>query len=405
MMKAKGFGLVLMLMLVTACTPVVHKTTHYKHRAPVRHVNVQTTHTQVYRSHVEVTLYADNSYRGVYFQPIQLVIAAGQYVEIPVKNRRGQHTRIFAHYHEGDLHFDSSRRCKRIPGSKGFKYAKNWDNGHKYGHINAGKDYDLTGLRLKVRSVPADRYRVNRGEPGKVVEKSIKTVKTKEKRYVENVKPRHESKKVVVKETIRGKDLQLTKNHKKPAISKQVQVVSTKKNTIDNVVKTDKVTHRPHIVQKLKTAKNDRKTTGSVKVVKNDSKHNGGHQVVLEKRRVHHKEKTIVKTNHKSDSRDNIKKKVKVSFKGGTVMVNGKQGKLKNSSVTLKDGDSLSVSLVAKNGHKINVPVSYRNGTLSVTQLGRKFKRDSSWAKGQTYNLNTKGSARIENVQLTVVTL
>lgn len=170
----KRFGLLLTLAAVTACAPVVYDATYH---APVRHVSTHTTYSQpryhhetVYRqAHpIEITLYAGNTYLGIYFQPVRLTITDGQYVEIPVRDRRGRQSRIFAHYHQNNLHFDADRNCQGIHGSSSFTYDNRWDKGHRYSNINVGKDYDLSGLQLQIRKMPSDSPRISKKTAVKV---------------------------------------------------------------------------------------------------------------------------------------------------------------------------------------------------------------------------------------------
>ena len=160
MRRMEKLGFILMILSVTACAPVVYDA-HYG--APARDTYVYVNFEQpayynetAYRP-IEVTLYADNSYMGVYFQPRHLVIYDGQYVEIPVRDRRGRDTKIYAHYHQNNLHFDTDRNDHGINGSSRFDYDNRWENGYKYSNINAGKDYDLTGLQMQIRNAPTSR--------------------------------------------------------------------------------------------------------------------------------------------------------------------------------------------------------------------------------------------------------
>ena len=49
------------------------------------------------------------------------VIYDGDFVEVPVRDKHGHNKKLYAHYHRGDLHFDSSRQCASIPGSSRFR--------------------------------------------------------------------------------------------------------------------------------------------------------------------------------------------------------------------------------------------------------------------------------------------
>ena len=161
MMKSQWLGFLAILFSVTACAPVTYEATY---RPSLGHVSINSTHhqreqTQAYLRPIQVTLYSDSTYTGFSFAPIQVVISNGEYVAIPVKNRRGRSSQIFAHYHQGNLHFDTNRKCQKIHGSTGYKYDKRWDKGYKYAHVNAGHDYDFNGLRLMIRSTPQSNGR------------------------------------------------------------------------------------------------------------------------------------------------------------------------------------------------------------------------------------------------------
>jgi hypothetical protein len=85
---------------------------------------------------------------------MHLTITDGQYVKIPIRDRRGRQSGIYAHYHQNNLHFDADRNCQGKHDSSSFSYDSRWDKGHLYSNINAGKDYDLTGIQLQIRKVP-----------------------------------------------------------------------------------------------------------------------------------------------------------------------------------------------------------------------------------------------------------
>jgi len=118
MVKSQCLSFLAILFSIAACAPISHKATY---RTSSGHVSAYTS-SQNYTRPIQVTLYSDSTYLGVNFQPIQIVISDGEYVEIPVKNRRGRSSRIFAHYHHGNLHFDANRKCQKIQGSTAYKY-------------------------------------------------------------------------------------------------------------------------------------------------------------------------------------------------------------------------------------------------------------------------------------------
>jgi hypothetical protein len=153
---------------------------------------------------IQVTLYSDSAYLGVNFEPIQITISDGQYVEIPVKNRRGRPSRIFAHYHRGNLHFDGNRKCQKLLGSTGYQYDRRWDKGYKYTHVNAGHNYDFTGLRLVIRNAPEANSRSGSALSQKTPSIHTKTIITNKYQSVKRNNKNSHNKKVVVHNQIKN---------------------------------------------------------------------------------------------------------------------------------------------------------------------------------------------------------
>ena len=201
-------------------------------------------------------------------------------------------------------------------------------------------------------------------------------------------------------------DIKVTNNFIKTTPYKTNNRIDVKNKATAKKAKTNKATHKPSIVQKLESAKGYRKTsTVKRKVNKVDTVSIKRDKAVKEQQKERHNVKNKVAAKTGNDSRDDLDKGVRVSFISGLIKVGNKQGALKRSSLTLKNGESRNITLVARNGNKVVVPVTYRNGTLKVARQRDVFKIDSSWDKGKTYNLSTSGKARIENVQFTVATL
>jgi hypothetical protein len=176
MRAIKKLGLIIVLMSVTACAPVVYDAGY---RAPSQQVAVHATYSQSSHPYIavsqqiapiEVTLYADNAFPGLYFDPISVVISDNEYIEIPVRNRRGRHTKIFAHYYQRDFHFDSNRNHRNLYGSSRYKYDDKWDKGYGYTYVSVGDNYDFSGLRLHIRNAPAGK---RMGRQDKVAKKRI----------------------------------------------------------------------------------------------------------------------------------------------------------------------------------------------------------------------------------------
>jgi hypothetical protein len=146
----KKLSVILMLLSLTACASGVQRTVYYEYRPPISHASVHTTVNRY--QPIEVTVYADRLYRGG-FSTIQLVMVDGEYAGIPMRNKKGNYTRIFAHYYAGVLHFDSDRNCHGIQGASRFNHDNGWHKGQMYTRVSAGKDYNLTGLKIMVRNV------------------------------------------------------------------------------------------------------------------------------------------------------------------------------------------------------------------------------------------------------------
>jgi hypothetical protein len=231
MIKSKCLGLLAILFSVTACAPVVYDATYQVHRKPSNHVSVYAAHKKthkhrpghVYISPVEITLYPNAAYKGAYFQSIHIVITDGEYVELPVKNRRGHSSRIFAHYSQKNLHFDANKSCKKIHGSSAFKYDKGWNKGSKYTHVSAGNNYNLTGISLKIRSASNGKHKVSHVAPVNSVKETLatraKSHKTSVKQIVVNK---------TIKPLIKGKT-----THKKPERVKVYEVKTTHPQSSD----------------------------------------------------------------------------------------------------------------------------------------------------------------------------
>lgn len=128
MVKLRCLGLLVILLSASACAPVHYQTTYRPSPVYATHGNAPSHHVKPSHiihsrySPIQVTLFAGAAYTGRGFQPIHLVIADGEYLEIPATNRKGRSTRIFAHYSQGNLHFDANRKCQAIHGASRYEY-------------------------------------------------------------------------------------------------------------------------------------------------------------------------------------------------------------------------------------------------------------------------------------------
>jgi len=154
MNKIQSLFLALIVVSLSACAPAYYEAAYYEPASSIGY-NQYAYYPYAGRSSgygsIEVTLFSDRTYVGAYFAPVSLVIYDGDFVEVPVRDKHGHNKKLYAHYHRGDLHFDSSRQCASIPGSSRFRYDARWDGGYSYNHISAGNDYDLSGYSLTVR--------------------------------------------------------------------------------------------------------------------------------------------------------------------------------------------------------------------------------------------------------------
>ena len=217
MMQSHCLSFLAILFSVVACAPVSYEASY---RPPAGHVSAyKASHS--YTRPIQVTLYSDSTYLGVNFAPIQIVISDGDYVEIPVKNRRGRSSRIFAHYHRGNLHFDSNRKCQKIQGSTGYQYDKRWGKGYKYAYVSAGHDYDFTGLRLLVRNAPKLNSRPKKVSSAKAPKIHKKTIITNKYPVVKYNKKTLDKKKVVARKQLKNVPNKVVVTTKTPKQTKQ----------------------------------------------------------------------------------------------------------------------------------------------------------------------------------------
>jgi hypothetical protein len=312
-----------MLMSLTACAPVVYDATHYQHRTPT-HVIVRSTHTQPSRYHqpvyhqvhpIEVTLYAGNTYLGVSFQPIKIVIADGEYVEIPIRNKRGRQTKIYAHYHQKSLHFDADRNCRSLYGSSKYKYDKRWGKGHKYTRINAGKDYDFNGLQLRIRNVPTGKRQAKKNELPKVIGKKVVVrnnyVKKPIKQQVNRVLVKDNGEKPSIRKQNHSIDRRSTKVSDYYAQDKQRNKVKVLTTKVKSVVKADKKVKRPAIIERINRHEKSKyvRDTSQKPAVKNNG--------LIHKREKKQTVEVIVKNKNQSTKADReVEKRNKKSWYG-----------------------------------------------------------------------------------------
>ncbi len=335
MMNLKWFAFLLVLFSASACAPVVYDSTYQGHITTRVHLASHDSYEQpYYRKHsnrpVQITIYADNSYRGFYFQPIQIVVYDGDYIEIPLKNRRGHLSRIFAHYHQDNLHFDSSKSCQRIPGSSGYRYDASWDNGRKYNQLNAGSNYDLSGLRMKVHS--SQQKTRNTAKSVKLQEKRGQVVKQKShvksqaRPIVINKFKTKKSRKATVINSSHDKPKTVFKNNKQQTIKKtQVTNIYVPENAIGRKA------IKPSKVEKIKkvTKRENRRT-----LKRADSKHQK-QTVIKDKVEIANKE---TENNVSEDNRANDIKEVKrLVRKQKTAKDTNKDTKIKRSRSNRND--------------------------------------------------------------------
>ncbi len=157
MNRTGKFTLLFVFLSLTACAPVVYENAYYDYGGP--YYRVESRHNVNHASRlrnfyhpIEVTLYADDTYVGFGFSPISVVIYEGDYIEVPLRDKRGRFNRAFAHYYRGELHFDKDRNCNRLKGSAAFKYDQKWGKGRKYKNAIAGMGHDYNGINIQIRN-------------------------------------------------------------------------------------------------------------------------------------------------------------------------------------------------------------------------------------------------------------
>ena len=274
-MKSQWFGFLAILFSVTACAPVTYETIY---RQPPGHVSVNSSHrgqTQAYLRPIQVTIYSDSTYTGFNFAPIQVVIADGEYVAIPAKNRRGRSSQIFAHYHQGNLHFDANRNCQKILGSSAYQYDRRWDKGYKYARVNAGHNYDFTGLRLVIRSTPQSNSHPKQVTSSKDLNIHRKERITDKYRVVTHNNKKSHDKKVVdhkPSKNVHNKAVVVAKPPKENKQSKRFKHLGSKDIIKNTDSSNSKKTVRPNIVREL--AKHKKTNQKAATVSKRSKAHN-----------------------------------------------------------------------------------------------------------------------------------
>jgi len=136
--------LLVALTLLTACAPIVYEPVPQSYYSPsVDYYGYPDTYTY---DPIEVSFYTGI---GAYLQTI--VIHDHEYIYIPIRTREGRVSHVFAHYHQGDFHFDSNRYCNNIKGTPRFRYDKSWERGHRYEQASNRDDF-FGGLSVAIRN-------------------------------------------------------------------------------------------------------------------------------------------------------------------------------------------------------------------------------------------------------------
>jgi hypothetical protein len=257
-------------------------------------------------------------------------------------------------------------------------------------------------LRLQVRNAPMVRQQVQRNDPVKVFSENV--VVRDQQRPVD----RNRGKILITQEnTANNESNKVVKNGKRPVV-------------VDKITRTKEI-QRDASLPVISTDKKQGVATSSQKSqMPDDDSHK---QEVSKKKEVTsetvarnqqlQKSHTDTQIANESRSTNRIKaqdhiaqdKRVKLIFAGGTITVNNKQGKLREFSVNLQEGETRNITLVAKGGLRINMPISYRNGMLMVARDVSQFTAEPSWNKGKSYKINTEGVSHLDNVKLTVKTI
>ena len=125
--------------------------------------------------------------------------------------------------------------------------------------MNAGKDYDLTGMQIRIRNTPAGK-RLVKNEQSKVISKKV---------IVRNNNGKKPTKQQVNRVLVKD-------NGEKPSIRKQQRSFDIRSTKAKSVVKADKKVKRPAIIERInrhEQSKHVRNTPQKPAVKNNDLKH------------------------------------------------------------------------------------------------------------------------------------
>lgn len=160
--------MLLALLSLSACAPVIYDGEYRDHRSHSHYARTQIATDYRYSTRhlyppIELTIYAEQTYYELSLSPLYYLFYDGDFIEVPIRGRHGHNMHAFAHYSQGELHFDRDRECRRINKAPGFKYDKKWEKGHRYDNAFAGVNKELANINIKIRkaSLVDERTRAN----------------------------------------------------------------------------------------------------------------------------------------------------------------------------------------------------------------------------------------------------
>lgn len=384
-------------LLTTACAPVVYESpqagypviiqdhapvvvTHHPgyrngkaHRQQHAHIERELARrhqhvTHIYNGYgqpgelVEINLqggYLWHQGRRVHYSPINFMIAVGDIIRLPSGYLDVD---LFVRYENGRIALDTDIFGRFSHTVAHLSFGNDWQRERHYKVDNR----HMKGAKIIVKAVPP---------------------KHKHKHWKGDDSPKHQPD--------RDRHAAIDKRHNSRSDQKSSKVVAYKKEqkyqNKDKSVTTTRTVKRK-VVTRLDDDTRDQRR-GKVKTHKDEKSY----------------EKTRESRHEKGLDRYEQPEKVKVVFRGGTIERNGRQDKLKKTSVTIKKGETKQVRLHARDGKDVKVPVSYKNGRVIVDHgekdRPREFRVSDREHGTQKYELSTRGRNRLDNINLEVSSL
>jgi hypothetical protein len=373
MRRLGHFILLTSFLILPACAPVVYSPNPGAYYEPTETYAAGSYRDRQEVSYayepIEVTLYA--GFGASYLQTI--VIHDREYVEVPVRTRRGRPGRVYAHYVRGSLHFDRDRRCNRLYGASEFRHDRGWRAGQRYRKLDLGRDFAADGIELRIRQ--------------KTAKESIKT-----DRYTDDLRP-HIKQRRQQQRIKRDARPERRAAHVAERVLRKVIDRSSRRKASTPLK--DMLFNKRHDGEEIVSAESDRKVPSGgerqLEVVRQHRRDKDLRVSVEDKLAAPRVAKRAGNRHSTSHTDFDPPKMITLSLEGGELVSAAKSGRIEASGVTLKDGDSRTLTLRTPNGIRHKLPVGYRNGRVVIGGAGRSFAADASWTDGRTYRFSDKG--------------